>query len=309
MENIGTIIITAVITLVVGIFAGVAVEFFKKIKPKLKYSVKESIPINLDGKKIGANVIEISNPSSKTVKDIVLKIRATGAAVINSGVKTTTGLNYEIIESDETLEVKIPFLKAKDFLSITTILESKYIIPNKPDVTVRSPDNFKLIEENGEPNRKNNFIVSLAIPPALVAATVVGATLTIGVNPFSVNARIEQGANLALSAALVGLPNLASQYVSNDKIRYYNQGPYVYSLAKSSDDIAKVKLYGEFLIKTIEVSGVMASSSKSALYFFIAKIHILQNEKKEAATWFEKSKETNEEEYLTLKDFFKNEKP
>ena len=309
MENIGTIIVTLIITLVGAVLAGLAVEFFKKIKPKLKYSVKESIPIKLDEKQIGANVIEISNPSSKSVKDIVLKIRASGVDVINSGIKTTKGLDYEIDESEGSLQVKLPFLKSKDYLSITTILEGKYSIPSKPDVTIRSPDNFKLIEETEDSDRKKDFIIGFAIPPAIVAAIVVGFTLTVGVNPFSIKVRTEQGANLALSAALVGLPSLAEQYVSNDKIHYYNQGPYVYSLAKGSNDIEKVKLYGDFLVKTIEVTGHMASRSKSALHFFIAKIRILQGEKKEADSWFAMSKEENEDEYLVLKDFFQNEKP
>ena len=157
MENVGTIAITAVVTLVVTIVAGIALEFFKKIKPKLKYSVKESIPIDLDDKKIGANVVELSNPSSKAVKDIVLKIRARGVDIRNGGVKTTTGLDYEVAELDGVLEIKIPFLKYKDSLSITTILEDRFSIPNKPEITIRSPDNFKTIEESGSSDSRNGF--------------------------------------------------------------------------------------------------------------------------------------------------------
>ena len=193
MENIGTI---ALITLLVTVLAGLAVEFIKRIKPKIKYSIKESIPIILDEKKVGANVIEISNPSSKSVKDIVLKIKAIGVDIRNGGVKTTTGLDYDVIENEDSLEIKIPFLKFKDYLSITTILEDRYRIPSKPDVTVRSPDNFTLTEESGGYDKKFSFIKDFAFAPAIVASTVVAATLFLDIS----NVRTEQGTNLALAA-------------------------------------------------------------------------------------------------------------
>lgn len=305
MENIGSIAITALVTLLVTVFAGIALEYFRHIKPKLKYSVKESVPIDLDDKMVGANIVEISNPSSKSVKDIVLKLRAKDVDIKNGGVKTTTGLDYEVTEGEGVLEIKIPFLKLKDYLSITAILENQYSIPNKPEVTVRSPDSFKLIEDGERNDKSISSFLSTGILPASVAAGMVAIAL--GVNPMG--SRSEQGINLSLAAAVVGLPNLASNYVTNDEVFYYNQGPFVYALAKSSEDPREIKKYGDFLEKTLVIAPNMQSHSESALKFFIGKIRELEGEDAIALSWFSESKVSDESEYNQLVSYFKSETP
>ena len=303
MENIGSIIITALVTLLVTVLAGLALEYVKRIKPKLKYSIKESVPIDLGDKKIGANIIEISNPSSKSVKDIVLKLRAKDVDIKNGGIKTITGLDYEIIEGEDVLEIKIPFLKFKDYLSITAILESKFFIPNKPEITVRSPDTFKLVEDGDKNDKASSSILITGILPAMIAAVAVAASL--GTN--LVSSRSDQGINLSLAAAVVGLPNLAEHYVNNDKVYYYNQGPLVYALAKSSGDLNKITKYGDFLENTLIIAPYMNSRSKSALQFFIAKIRELKGDESIANKWFSESKSSHEDEYNQLVDYFKSE--
>ncbi len=301
MENIGSIAITALITLLVTLVAGLALEYFRRIKPKLKYSVKESIPIDLDGKKVGANIIEISNPSSKSVKDIVLKLRAKSVEIKNGGINTITGLDYEVVDGDDTLEVTIPFLKFKDYLSITAILESQHYIPNKPEVTIRSPDNFKLIEDRGGNDKISSSTFGAGFLSASVAAATVALVLVFNV---ALN-RTEQGTNLSLAAAAVGLPNLAKYYISNNKIHYYNQGPVVYALAKSSNEPSEIAKYGDFLEKTLTIAPRINSRSESALQFFIAKIRELEGKQSLADKWLEESKSSEEDEYNQLVEYFK----
>lgn len=300
MENMNVIIITALITLVVTVIGGIAVEYFKNIQAKIKYSVRESIPIELNGKKIGANIIDISNPSSKTVKDITLKIQAIGVEIRNGGINTTVGLDYNLIENDDAIEVKIPFLKSKDILSITTILENEHSIPNKPNVTIRSPDNFKTILENDYQDKSS--IISFL--PALIAAATVGASLSIFNNYIS----RDQSATLVLSASLVDLPNLAEKYTSSTGIHYYNQGPYIYVLAKNSKDPLERKKYIAFLINTIDSADGINSHSKAALAFFIAKIYKLQEDHNNSRLWYIKSKDANSDEYENLLNYYQNEK-
>lgn len=299
MENMNVIIITALVTLIVTVIAGIAVEYFKNIKAKIKYSVRESIPIELNGKKIGANIIDISNPSSKTVKDITLKIQAIGVEIRNGGINTTVGLDYNLIENNDTIEVKIPFLKSKDMLSITTILENEYSIPNKPNVTIRSPDNFKTIIEN---DNQDKFSI-MSFLPALIAAATVGASLSI-VNIYMSR---DQSVTLVLSASLVDLPDLAEKYITSTGIHYYNQGPYIYALAKNSKDPLERKKYIAFLINTIDTAENINSGSKAALSFFIAKIYKLQEDHNNSQLWYIKSKDANSNEYANLINYYKNE--
>lgn len=302
-----SIIITSLITLAVTVVAGLAVEYLKRIKPKLELSVKESIPIELEeNKKIGANVIYVCNPSSRPVKDINIRIKAAGLAIRNGGIKSTTGLDYDLKEEGESILVGIPFLKHKDYISITSIIEGRYGIPKAPEVTIRSPDNYKLINKS-EPTFRPLF--QLISTPAIISALVVGVTLGFVDNPLSPSPRTDQGAILALSAAFVGLPDVASNYTSNTGVYYYNQGPYIYSLAKattSNEERRKLRL---FLIKSMQLAEKMAPKSRSAICFFVGKISLLLGEKQEAETWFNKSKDANESEHQYLMSSFVDDQP
>lgn len=268
--DIQTIVITTITTLVVTIIAGIAVEYFKKIKPKLEYSIKEAIPIELDGKIIGANVVQIENPSSNPVKEIVLKIKSEGVSIKNGGVKSTTGLDYSVIEDGDTLQITIPFLKYKDYLSITSIVEGRYSIPKNPNVTVRSPDSYTLINTKDAKDGSRGFLSSISQSRVLVPATIAAATVSFslgfggGASHFGV--RSDQGTNLAIAAAVAGLPQLAHDYKSNSGIYYYNQGPYIYSIAKASkskEEVAKLKL---FLVETTKISEKMSEESRASIF-------------------------------------------
>ncbi|HAS6281506.1 TPA: hypothetical protein I7215_20715 [Vibrio vulnificus] len=305
MDNIETIIVTALVTLVVTVLAGIAVEYFKKIKPKLSYSIKESIPITLNENKIGANVIEVHNPSSKTVKDITVRIKSSGVDIKNSGVNSTTGLDYDIVELGDSIEVKIPFLKFKDYVSITTIMEDRYHIPNKPEVTIRSPDQFKSILES----KQDTSIVKrfdFALVPATVAAIVVGVSLSKSSNGIStlMNARVDQSTQLTLAATKVNLPYLVSRYSTGDDFTYYTQGPYIYSLAMNSPTKEEVQKYYDFLSIVVQNSARINSSSKAALEFFLGRVSLILGNESDAKSWFAASMDTDETEYLYLKDIY-----
>lgn len=318
MENLGSIAITSIVTLLVTILGGVIVDFVRKIKPKLTYSVKESIPIDLDGKKIGANIIEVKNPSSKTVKDLVLKISSKGIDIKNSGVKTTEGLEFEVVESTGILEIKIPFLKYKDYVSVTSILEDDKYVPKKPEVTVRSPDAFKLINLNGKDEDKSSGSVDLFFP-AVIAAMGVAVTLSSVTRldipflfddkkpveiPVSYGARDDQATNLVLASVLSNLPELSEKYVMGGSVYYYNQGPYIYSLARKASSKEDVSRLSDFLVKTIEISPRMSSRSKASIYFFLGKLSTLNGSKVEADKWASKSEKENMEEYQFLSGLF-----
>ena len=145
MDNLLSIIITALATLVVSVVSGLVIEYFKRIKPKLIYSTTEAVPITINDKTIGANVISLSNPSSKTIKDITIKIKTSADKIQEGGIKATGGLDYEVSSAGSLLTILVRFMKSKDELSVTTISEGRMYIPPKPDLSIRSPEAFKLI--------------------------------------------------------------------------------------------------------------------------------------------------------------------
>ena len=319
MDSLGSIVITSAITLLVTIVGGVIVDFVRKIKPKITYSVKESIPIELNGKKIGANIIEVRNPSSKTVKNLVLKISAKEIDIKNSGVKTTQGLEFDVIDGTGVIEIKIPFLKYQDYVSVTSILEGDNFVPKKPEVTVRSPDAFKLIELNGRAEDKSTSSMEVLFPAVLAAMTVavtLSSVTRLGI-PFlfednkaiektiSHGARDEQSTNLVIASVLSDLPELSERYIMGGTMYYYNQGPYIYSLAQKASSKEEINKYSRFLEKTIEISPVIAPKSKASIYFFLGKIAKLKGSEAEYKKWASKSEKEDTEEYQFLSVLFK----
>ena len=305
MDNYLAIIITSLATLIVTILGGLAVDRLKIRKAKIRYSVTESIPIELDDKKIGANIVHLENISSRTVKDVTLRIKAENCILKNSGISSTDGLDYEISDEPGELSISIPFLKKDDFLKLTTISEDKYYIPKVPDVSIRSPDTFETIQGDRKQTKD-----SVLATQGVIAAIIVGASLSIAGGESASLGGSDQSTNLALSAAYAGLPNIAKNYASTTEVYYYNQAPYIYALAKKSKDIDQIRRYRKFLIQTIEVSSAhISSSSKSALEFFIGKISMLLGEEETSSNWYEKAKKSDNKEYKFLSGMFTGEKP
>lgn len=301
-----TIGVTALVTLVVTVLGGMAVEYLKKIKPKIEYSVKEGVPIEIEGKSISASVVSVSNPSSKAVKDIVVKIRSPMTAIKNGGVKATEGLEYSTKEDGDTLNICIPFLKYRDYVSLTVISESKDTTLRKPEVSIRSPDQYKLVSllENGARSTVLRRMAS-GFLPGLVAAVGVGFALYFQGNPFTPSARYEQSANLVLAASMAGLPLVAQHYTSTTGVTYYNQGPYIYSLAKASASQDEVRRLRLVLTEVLRISDRMSAKSEAAICFFAGKISAHLGEASEVERWYDRARRANESEFNFLNANFK----
>lgn len=296
MTSFLTIGITSIATLFVTIVAGIAVERFKNRKAKIKYSVSESVPIDLGDRKIGANIIQIENISSKTINKVTIKIKASVSEIKNGGVASTEGMDYEIEERNGELLIVMPFLKSGDYFKFTAIIEDKCYIPTKPDVSIRTPDICELVHEG----KSKGTNAALKIQ-GVIAAIAVGAALFVVEKALNLR---DQSANLILAASIVGLPDVAEKYISSTGIHYYNQAPYIYALAKKSNENKKIALYRDFLIKLLEVSDRIADDSKAAIEFFIAKIELILGNEEQGKAWLKKSKSTSEKEYNRLSQEF-----
>jgi hypothetical protein len=100
------------------------------------------------------------------------------------------------------LSILIPFLKPKDEVSITAITEGATDIPKYPEVSIRSPEVFKLVNQDNIKEAKP--LLALAV----IASTAAGIALLIGLStafPFS-----EQSVTLTIAATSAGLPHLAA---------------------------------------------------------------------------------------------------
>jgi hypothetical protein len=296
MDNIWTILITSAATLVVTILGGLIIEYIKRIKSKLIYKITEAVPIKINNKTIGANVISLKNPSSKTIKDISVIIKTTAERVQDGGIKCTEGLEYNISTSGGILSVLIPFLKPKDEVSITAITEGAIYIPKKPDIAIRSPEVFKLV--NADEIKEGN-IYKMIIPLAAIASTVVALSLSIGL--FTSSLSSEASINLTVAASIAGLPKLAEQYAFTKDVYYYSSGAIAYTLAKASNNIEETTKYKIFLQNIVELDPLMLSESKCAINFYLGKIEQLLNHNEIAQAHFDKAQNIDKRHYAKLR--------
>ena len=225
---------------------------------------------------IGAYLINVTNPSSTTIKEITVSISAGTSEIKNGGIKCTEGIEYTDNQVEGSYVLSIPFLKSKEEISITAVAENKYHIPNKPNVTIRSPQNFKLIEKN----QINKFsIEKLYFVPGIIAALSVGFFLIFLDFP---SGHSTQSHTLTISAERAGLHELVEKYATNNDQNYFPQGPLAYSKAKLSRNDEEIYKYEKFIEYILDSSSGMANKSKCSLFFYLGKIELLLNKKNEA---------------------------
>src|ERR1051326_5119512 len=134
-----TMFLTALATLCVTVLAGVVLDFIRNGRPKIVYSAKEAVPINLEpGKAIGAYVVSIKNTSKRVVKDIECHMDGAPAKLRNGGVSAPQGIQFSIVEENEKLRFTAPYLHRDETITITVIADGRYV-PRELDVAVRSP--------------------------------------------------------------------------------------------------------------------------------------------------------------------------
>lgn len=296
MDNISTIVITSLATLVVTILGGLVIEYFKRIKPKLIYSITDAVPIAFEDKTIGANVTSINNPSSKTIKDISIKIKTSAQKIQDGGIKATEGLDYEVSSDGTLLTILIRFLKSKDELSITTITEGRTFIPKKPELTIRSPEAFKLIDAD---NIKEAKAYKSLLTPAAVASVSVGFVLAVGIPSSSLTS--DQCNNLVVAAQIAGIPALAEKYAIHKDVYYYPCAPLAYAYAVDSNNVDERKKYKVFLEKVLETSsGAMASTSECSIHYYLGRIEQLLDNKESAQSHFANAEKANSKHFAKL---------
>jgi hypothetical protein len=274
------IVLTAVATLVVTVLAGLALDYVRHARPKVTYSVKDAVPIDLDGKRIGAYLVSLSNVSKRVVKDLSCHIQAPPATLRNGGVSASQGLQYTAIEKDNGMQVFVPYLKAGDELQATVIAEAPGYVPRTPDVAIRSPHDINVAATR--PGVKAPGFRMGFLSAAAVAASVAGIlAATIPISPFQ-----EPKDVLTFSASLAGLPRLAELYSTAGDLNYYDQGDLAYAMAAASSDPHEIEKYRRLLSVALEAAPGMAWQSRASMYYSLGKIDLLLADKDRAVRDF-----------------------
>ncbi len=266
-----TIIITAAATLLVTILAGLVLDYFRGRKPKIAYSIKNAVPIEMDGKHVGAYVVSIANISRSVVKDVACHIQAQPARLRDGGITTSQGLQYDVKDDPKGLHLSIPYLNGGDELEITIIAESRDEVPEEPDVAVRSPQEFTLVEQQA---KSQSFRVGFV--SATIVATIVVVIVT---NLQFSDLYTAQKDVLIFSASVAELP-------TSHEVYYFNQGDLAVVYASTTQEASERDKYRKFLRLVLEQAPYMVSSSRANLYYSLGKIDLLMGDSDQAGRDF-----------------------
>jgi hypothetical protein len=265
-----TILLTALVTLAVTVLAGVALDYIRHVRLKVTYSVKDAVPIELDGKRVGAYLVSLSNACRRVVKDVTCHIQAPPAKLRNGGITASQGLQYSTTDGDQGIQLSIPYLKPGDDLQLTVIAESLIYIPPTPDVAIRSPQdvNVTAIRQEAKPQTFYKGFLIAAFLAAFVGG-VVGAFFQ------NANTMMTPKDVFTFAASVAGLPHLGDLYATSSDITYYNQGDLAYAWAAASSDPSEIHKYRQLLSVALETAPGMQSASRANLYYSLGKIDLL----------------------------------
>ena len=148
-------IVPAIVTLIISITSGLMLDYYKNLAPKILGNVRNGTPKEINGKKNSAYIINVSNPSNKTIHELTLNIQSSQINLKSKGATITKGLKFESSMEDNFLEVYIPFLSKGDKFSVMVYAENQDAVHNKPVLVIRSPEKFNQIDSVGQKTNRS----------------------------------------------------------------------------------------------------------------------------------------------------------
>ncbi|MCD3245044.1 hypothetical protein G8S21_03650 [Clostridium botulinum C] len=147
-----SIIKTAIITIVISIISGLLLERVKNVAPRILCNIGKGVAMKINNKKVYAYSITVSNLSKKIIHDLTLNIQSSKSNLNIADAKITEGLKFDSSIKEDSVIIDIPFLSKGDKFSATVYVENKYGVCSKPNIVLRSPENFKKLDSS-EKNR------------------------------------------------------------------------------------------------------------------------------------------------------------
>ncbi|KGN04655.1 hypothetical protein [Clostridium haemolyticum] len=151
-----SIIKTAIITIVISIISGLLLERVKNVAPRILCNIGKGVAMKINNKKVYAYSITVSNLSKKIIHDLTLNIQSSKSNLNIADAWITEGLKFHASIKEDSVIIDIPFLSKGDKFSVTVYVENKYGVCSKPNIVLRSPENFKKLDSS-----EKNSILSL----------------------------------------------------------------------------------------------------------------------------------------------------
>jgi hypothetical protein len=265
------------------------VELLKRVNPRVEYSVRDTVPVHVGDKWVGAYLLRIANRSRKRVEDITFHLRASTAALTPQVTEAPPGLESKLVKSEESVSLNFPYLKRGDEVGVKVFAETPYYLPESLTVSISSPHEFtskmvpyvsdlELALASGNPLKHLSFSI-----PLLLAVIAVGIALVARRGSlFGVDTRDA----IVSAASDAGLPRIAELYVTTPEPRYYEVGDIAYSYAVASGQPAEVDKYRRMLRLTLQADSAIVSESQANLFYCLGRLDLLLQDQNEAVLDF-----------------------
>lgn len=162
-----SIIETAVVTIVVTVISGLLLDHYKNLGPRIVCRLGKCTPLKLYSRNYYAYVLTVGNTSKKTIHRLTINIQSLQNRLNFTNAKITRGLKFDSSIKSSTLDVSIPYLSKDDKFLVTVYSENKFNACSKPNIIIRSPENFKEIDYMGQ----NEILSSLSNIPKNINKT------------------------------------------------------------------------------------------------------------------------------------------
>lgn len=162
-----SIIETAVVTIVVTVISGLLLDHYKNLGPRIVCKLGKCTPLKLYNRTYYAYVLTVGNTSKKTIHRLTINIQSLQNRLNFTNAKITRGLKFDSSIKNNILDVSIPYLSKSDKFLVTIYSENKLNAESKPNIIIRSPENFKEIDYMGQ----NEILSSLSNIPKNINKT------------------------------------------------------------------------------------------------------------------------------------------
>jgi hypothetical protein len=268
-----------------------AVEYIKRITPRVEFRVSPGIPVKVEDKHFCAYELKITNPSRKKIEDVTVHVRSRNDNLKLAVISKPDGFEYNSIDTESGVDFRFARLKQSEEVVIKVQVESKYYFSDSLGVTISSPNDIeqKRVVDAGQtrvsPFRAGFvFILGAVLSPAVIyIVALINANRPEQMPPsFEMDRR-----DVVISAAAVaGLPHIAELYFNANDPKYFDEGDIAYSLAVNSDKPDEVEKYRRLLSLTLATGPGMAPESQANLFYSLGKLDLLLSDQKSALSDF-----------------------
>jgi hypothetical protein len=143
MEGIAVKVLLIILGALVVEVARHVADYIKRITPRVEYSSMSGLPVDVDDKHFCTHRIRITNPSKKKVEDVTFHIRASNNKIKVEVTSKPEGLEYNLINKDEGIDLTFPYLKHGEVVELRAQIEGRYYYADSLGISVSSPNDLE----------------------------------------------------------------------------------------------------------------------------------------------------------------------